>query len=138
MFYKIVKLSVMLSFISSFVFAQAASAPAPSNAQLLKRIQKLESQAKILTDQNILIAKQINYFFDYQKENYTTFSDLDYRLNQIETSLNGSDGLINKTKSIHSTLNDSDGIICRVKQIEKDIYKYGSNFHAYEPICVTY
>lgn len=130
--------SFLIVMFFSSTFCDAASAPAPTTTQLLKRIQKLESQVKTLTDQNILIAKQIDIFYGYQKENYTTFSDLDYRLKKIESMLNGSNGLKNQTSSLNTAINDTDGIICRVKQLENDVYKYGTMFHNYEPICVTH
>lgn len=137
MFYKFSITLIILSFLSVTI-CDAATAPAPTNALLLKRIQKLETQVKSLTEQNVLIAKQIDNLYNYQKENYSAFSDLDYKMNKIENMLNGSTGLKNQTSSLNTALNDTDGIICRLKQIENDIYKNGTRFHSYEPTCVTY
>lgn len=132
-------MSCFVIFVFTFsVIDVNAAAPTITTNALLKKITTLESEVKKLKDQNILMAKTINYFFDYQKENNSLFEKYDKRLIDIEDNLDGYKGINKQIKSINSALNDSDGIICRIKQIEKDIYKSETSYFAYEPVCITY
>lgn len=126
----------IVMFLSS-TFCEAASAPAPTNTQLLKRIVQLESQLK-----------SVNTFIDAQKRvnkrNFDSIFIHNIDISNIKNDIYNTGNLYDMIKenkrlidSTNDSLERSDGIICRLKQLEEDVYKFGSQYHSYEPICVT-
>lgn len=144
MFRKIVITTVLLSMICS-AFADAANAPAPSNTLLAKRIADLEYKVKVA-----------NQFIETQKIFNQLINDSDTKhqndIIELKSAIYDPGNMYDMIKQNHNdigilgsdftdlkdSVRKSDGVICRLKQVENVVFKYGTNYHSYEPVCIIY
>lgn len=138
-------LSILSVMCFGSTFCDAASAPAPTNAQLQKRIVQLEKQLQTVNNfiraqgtvnrNNAMdVFNQKNEINDLKSALYNPGNIYD----QVKDNRTQTDLLRDSVDKINKTLERTDGIICRIKQVENEVLKNGSPYHSYEPICSTF